>query len=342
MRDRKQRSAINAVLNLVHDAQMAKSRENTLTYLLLNVKDVFDHVMLKQLIKILIKQKILINLINWIKCFLQNWIIDLAFDEEHQKSKEIFTEILQELFISLILFLIYIQHLFLKIRARIENLQSLSYIDNVTLYIEEKSIDKNVKKLKKMTKIAFTWANENAMQFDNSKFELIHFESHKVTFNQTIMLLNDIVVKSKICIQWLEVWLDWKLNFKMHVQTKIVAVTRTLHSLFRLMNSEWELNAKSEKQLYLACIIIISDYDVKIWWNNQKSHAIKFHKLQNAALWKILKAFQTSLIEVMQIETEISSVKVQLDQKCKNYAIKIVELLKKHLTRKWIFISYSS
>ncbi len=93
MKDRKQRSVINAVLNLVHDAQMAKSRENTLTYLLLDVKDVFDHVTLKQLIKILIKQKILINLINWVKCFLQNQIIDLAFDEEHQKSKEISTEI---------------------------------------------------------------------------------------------------------------------------------------------------------------------------------------------------------------------------------------------------------
>ncbi len=64
MRDRKQRSVIDAVLNLVHDAQMAKSRENTLTCLLLDVKDVFDHVMLKQLIKNLIKQKILINLIN--------------------------------------------------------------------------------------------------------------------------------------------------------------------------------------------------------------------------------------------------------------------------------------
>ncbi len=269
--------------------------------------------MLKQLIKILIKQKILINLINWIKCFLQNWIIDLAFDEEHQKSKEIFTKILQESFISLILFLIYIRHLFLKIRVRIENLQSFSYIDDITLYIEEKSIDKNVKKLKKTTKIAFTWANENAVQFDDSKFELIHFESHKATLNQTIMLLNDIVVKSKICIQWLEVWLNRKLNFKMHVQTKIVAVTRTLHSLFKLMNNEWELNAKSERQLYLACITIIGDYDVEIWWNNKKNHAIKFCKLQNAALWKILKAFWTLFIKVMQIEAEISSVKVWLD-----------------------------
>ncbi len=76
------------------------------------------------------------------------------------------------------------------------------------------------------------------------------------------------------------------------------------------MNSEWELNMKSERQLYLACITIISDYDVEIWWNNKKSHVIKFCKLQNAALQKILKAFWTSLIEIMQIETEISSVKV--------------------------------
>ncbi len=64
MKDRKQRSAIDAVLNLVHDAQITKSRGNTLICLLLDVKEVFDHVALKQLVKILIKLKISINLIN--------------------------------------------------------------------------------------------------------------------------------------------------------------------------------------------------------------------------------------------------------------------------------------
>jgi len=64
MRDRKQRSVIDAVLNLVHDVQMTKSRENALICLLLDVKEAFDHVALKQLIKILIKLKILINLIK--------------------------------------------------------------------------------------------------------------------------------------------------------------------------------------------------------------------------------------------------------------------------------------
>ncbi len=265
MRGRKQRSAINAVLNLVHDAQMTKSRENTLICLFLDVKEVFDHVMLKQLIKILIRLKISVNLINWVKCFLQNRIIDLAFHDECQKSKKISTEISQDSFISLILFLIYIQYLFSKIRAKFKNLQSLSYIDDVTLYVEERNIDNNVKILKNAAKIAFTWAENNAVQFDDSKSELIHFESHKMTLNQMIILLNNMIIKSKTCIWWLKVRLNRKLNFKVHMQTKIMTVTRTLHSLFKLMNSEWELNVKSEKQLYLTCITFISNYDVEIW-----------------------------------------------------------------------------
>jgi len=238
MGGRKQRSAIDAVLNLVHDAQMTKSRGNTLICLLLDVKEVFDHVALKQLVKILIKLKISINLINWVKCFLQNRIIGLAFDDERQKPKEISTGISQGSSISLILFLIYIRYLFSKIRAKFGNLQSFSYIDNVTLYIKGRNIDKNVKMLENAAKIAFTWAENNAVQFDDSKSELIHFESHKTALNQMVILFNNTVIKPKTCVRWLEVWLNRKLNFKVHVQMKIATVTRTLHSLFRLMNSE--------------------------------------------------------------------------------------------------------
>ncbi len=176
---------------------MIKSHENTLICLLLDVKEAFDHVALKQLVKIL---KILINLINWIKCFLQNRVIDLAFNDERQKSKKIITEISQDSSISLILFLIYIQYLFSKIYAKIENLQSLSYIDDVALYVKGKNIDKNVKTLENAAKIAFTWAKKNAVQFNDLKSELIHFESHKTTFNQMIILLNNMIIKSKTCV----------------------------------------------------------------------------------------------------------------------------------------------
>ncbi len=206
--------------------------------------------------------------------------------------------------------------------------------------MEGKNIDKNVETLEMAAKIAFTWAKDNAVQFDDSKSELIHFGSHKAAPDQTVILPNGTIIKPKICVRWLGAWLDRKLNFRVHVQTKIAAATRTLHSLFRLMNSEWGLNAKSGRQLYLTCITPISDYGAEIWWNNQKSHAAKFRKLQNAALRKILGAFRTSPIDAMQIEAEIPPVEVRLDQKCKNYAIRTVGLPEKHPIRKRTPISY--
>jgi hypothetical protein len=177
-----------------------KNHENTLICLLLNVKQVFNHVVLKQLVKILIKLKILINLINWIKCFLQNWVIDLAFNDERQKLKKIITRISQDLFISLIFFLIYIQYLFSKIRAKFKNLQLLSYINDVMLYIKNKNIKKNVKMLENAAKIAFTWAKKNAVQFNDLKSGLIHFESYKAASEQTITLFNNTIIKLKTCI----------------------------------------------------------------------------------------------------------------------------------------------
>ncbi len=69
------------------------------------------------------------------------------------------------------------------------------------LYIERRNIDKNVKMLKNVTKITFTWAENNTMQFNNLKSELIHFESYKIIFNQMIILLNNMIIKSKTCVQ---------------------------------------------------------------------------------------------------------------------------------------------
>lgn len=100
---------------------------------------------------------------------------------------------------------------------------------------------RGAKMLENAVRIAFPRANKNAVQFDDSKPELIHFGSHKAAPEQTAILPNNTVIKPKTCIRWLGVWLDRKLNFKVHVQTKIAAARRTLHSLFRLLNSEWGL-----------------------------------------------------------------------------------------------------
>ena len=42
--DRKQRSAINAVMSLIHDIELVRTQSNTLSCLMLNIKRAFNHV----------------------------------------------------------------------------------------------------------------------------------------------------------------------------------------------------------------------------------------------------------------------------------------------------------
>ena len=93
---------------------------------------------------------------------------------------------------------------------------------------------------------------------------MIHFSRARGESTAKITLLNKTVIKLSTLVKWLEVWLKRKLSFKTHVQKKVSAATKVLHSIHRLLNSEWELSAQAEKQLYTVCITSVSDYKVEI------------------------------------------------------------------------------
>ena len=64
MGGRKNRSAIDASLCLLHDIQNAKNSKNVFSCLFLDVKDVFNHVSTKRLIAVLHKLKMSSQLIR--------------------------------------------------------------------------------------------------------------------------------------------------------------------------------------------------------------------------------------------------------------------------------------
>jgi len=78
--------------------------------------------------------------------------------------------------------------------------------------------------------------------------------------------------------------------------------------------------------LYIACIILIADYGVPIWWNNQKYLLEKFQRLQNAVLRTILGAFKISLIKVMEIEAAVPPSRIRFEKTCYNYIIRIIQM----------------
>ena len=124
----------------------------------------------------------------------------------------------------------------------------------------------------------------------------------------------------------MEIYLDRKLNFNIHVNHKIAAAIRNLHAILTLIKFERDLSPMTAKQLFLSCICTISDYGSEIWYNKQKQFEKQFENLQNTAMKKILRVFKTIPCVVMEIESNLLPPKIRLLQKNQKYALRIAKL----------------
>ena len=65
----------------------------------------------------------------------------------------------------------------------------------MTLYTTGKTAEENAKVLQEVTKTVFKWAEENTVQFNNSKSELIHFCKERKDSIAEVMLLNKTLIR---------------------------------------------------------------------------------------------------------------------------------------------------
>src|SRR5438034_575809 len=131
MSSRKQISAIDAVISLIHDIQLAKNENKITSILFINVKGAYDYVFCNQLLKICKNLGLSRSLCSWIECFMNNRYIQLVFDGNIQEKTKVEIEISQDLLISPILFLIYIKDIFSEINSM--QIRSSSYVDDIGL-----------------------------------------------------------------------------------------------------------------------------------------------------------------------------------------------------------------
>src|SRR6266536_3569784 len=145
----------------------------------------------------------------------------------------------------------------------------MNYIDDIGLVASSKSIEENCKIVKEVVIKIFEKGADNLIQFDLEKTELIHFYlKRNIGENVNICFSENYLVETKPTVKWLRIWLNSKLNFKKYVKKKITQATRIFHQIKRLFNIERGLLFQVIRQLYIACIILITDYGVLIWWNN--------------------------------------------------------------------------
>ena len=332
MGGRKHRSSQDAVMALVHDIELGWSRGLTSSALLLDVKGAFDNVSKVRLLESMTRMRIPKPLVEWVSSFMSDRLIALAFDGSKEELQPVNTGIPQGSPCSPILFLIYLKPLFDELERHKLNIQTPSYIDDVAIMVTGKSTVKNAATLQKAAAIAFEWARQNAIAFDDSKSELIHFANSNKVPTCSMVLPNGTELHPLPSVRWLGILLDRKLSFRPHVENRIAAAGRALSSLLRLSTTEKGLTLSNMRQLYQACILPVIDFGSEVWWKgyNQDYLVKRIQLVQNTASRRILGAFRSTPTDLLDVEAALLPANIRLQYNQRRYAVRLLRLPESH------------
>jgi hypothetical protein len=220
----------------------------------------FDHVAANQLLAMCKKLKLQLAFIRWLNFFLSHRSIQLRFNGQAQPLQEVKIGIPQGSPILPILLLIYIRDI---CKTRPDTFH-FSYMDNICIGASATST-KKFKQILERTAIApLQEAKESVIEFDIEKTELL-YASHKREIIAESIQVGENLIQPSSCVCWLGFFLDIKLSYKKHVQTKAAVVQEALHCIRRLGNTQRVLSIHATRQLYTACISSIADYEVQPW-----------------------------------------------------------------------------
>jgi hypothetical protein len=259
---------------LMHDVEANAKRGLVTSSLFLDVRGTFDNVSSTRLLTTMHALSCPGAVTSWCSSFLSERTTALSFDGQTDIQRPIQTGIPQGSPASPILFLIYLHPLFDTLQQAHLTLGTPSYIDDVTIVAHGRTRKENAGTLEAAVRMASTWAANNAVAFDDSKCELLHFhrarnDTHSAETNITLPNGTSVTPGTKEgrkdVVRWIGIQFDRKLSFSHHVKLKLMAASRSFNALCSLFRHETGLSPSTTRSLYRACVLSRSDFGAEIW-----------------------------------------------------------------------------
>ncbi len=312
-------SALNLLVNQVHAVWDCKIKY-VVFMLSLNVIEVFNHVLHTRLLHTLRMKRTLNYIVEWTHSFLKDKESLLTFNEQISMMQRVNADILQRFLISLILFLFFNASLIKKCKALEIKIKVLNFVNDINILIYDKITKSICKSLSWAYDICAKWAWTHNATFVSEKYKLTHFTHKLKRFDMTVSLhIENLIIKLKSDVWVLEVQLNTKLQWNLHLHQ-----IETDHVIKMLMLSQlkifiWEITFAKARQIYFAMIRLKMTFKALIWHQRNKEEKLssikwRLETLQNQALYHVINVFRKVNIETLKVETYTFLLHVHLNK----------------------------
>ena len=191
---------------------------------------------------------------------------------------------------------------------------------NINILIYDKITESICKSLSQAYDVCAKWAWTHDATFASKKYELIHFTCKSKRFDMTVSLhIENLIMKLKSDVQVLEVQLNMKLQWNLHLrQIKADHIIKML-MLSWLEVFIWKVTFAKARQIYSVMIRLRMMFEALIWHQHDKKEELlsmkwRLETLQNQALRHVINVFRKMNIKMLKVETYIFSLHVHLNK----------------------------
>lgn len=286
----------------------------------LDIEKAFDKVWHDGLIYKLHLVGIPIYLINIIQNFLSNRTFIVKYNNSFSQKFNISAGVPQGSCLSPLLFNIYLSDI-----PKFASSKLALFADDTALINSHTNILLARNKLQIDLNRYSVWANNWRIKINMDKCQAKIFTLCKPITPPPLLIHNTPIpwLSSSSSIKYLGLYLDTKLNWKIHIKNVIQKTTIKIQKLNSLINNNSTLRIKTAKLIYTSIIRPTLTYACPIWSNAAKSNIQKLQIIQNKFFRKILHA--PWFIPNTQIHNELNLPTIH--DLIKNYSLKFFNTL---------------
>lgn len=168
------------------------------------------------------------------------------------------------------------------------------YVDDFMIYVQGRCVPAMERRLQIAINRVSEWTSKNGFTFSAPKTVCIHFSRQRGMRPEPSLYLQGHRIPCRDTTRFLGLTLDYKMNWKPHVEHLRTKTTKSLDILKVISHSDWGADRETMLRLYRAIIRAKLDYGCVIYGSATTSTLSKLNPVHHAALRLCTGAFRTS------------------------------------------------